>query len=61
VAPLSVIARLCAYGIRPLRAEMKQVTSYLDPYRESVTGNRVYRFLKFVRVVKLELITEPLE
>lgn len=54
VAPLSVLARLCELGLKPLWAEMKQVRSRGEAdlsYR-----SRFYRFVKFRRIkaVKLE-------
>src|SRR3990167_9878459 len=47
VAPLSVIAKLCELGLRPLWAEMEQMQNRRDA-EVSVRG-RHYRFLKFRR------------
>lgn len=60
VAPLSVIDQLCQRGLRPLRAEMDQVDRLTDTSREVAAGGRIYRFREFRRVVRLELVTEPL-
>lgn len=55
VAPLSVIAKLCELGLRPLYAQMDQVANQGEAdlsYR-----GRFYRFNRFVRVkaVKMEI------
>ncbi len=57
VAPLSVLQRLVDLGLRPLWAEMQRVDALRDPTRETLVGNRVYRFTHFrrVRAVRLEL------
>jgi hypothetical protein len=60
VAPLSVIGRLVDLGLRPLWAEMKHVQRLTDPIRQTVAKGRVYEFVDFRRVVRLELIKEPI-
>ena len=59
VAPLSVIDHLCRNGLRPLRAEMEEVKRLTDPSREVAASGRIYRFREFRRIVRLELVTEP--
>lgn len=64
VAPLSLIGRLVDLGLRPLWAEMEQVRiagHVPNPDCETVAKGRVYRFVRFERVVRLELIKEPIE
>jgi hypothetical protein len=61
VAPLSVIAKLTEFGIKPLWAEMKQISSpSLDPYREVRTNGRWYRFERFRRIEKVEIVFSDL-
>lgn len=52
VAPLSVIGKICEYGIKPLWAEMQQV----DPSEaEVIVSGRGYKFVRFRRVKRLNL------
>jgi hypothetical protein len=65
VAPLSVIEKVCQQGIKPLRADMEQVEAppkgvwTLDEY--VLAAGRWYRFRSFSRIMRLELVTEPVE
>ena len=53
VAPLSVLSRLCELGIRPLWAEMEVVK---DPVKAEVSaGGRLYRFVRFRRVLGIKI------
>jgi len=53
VAPLSVIAKLCELGIRPLWAEMKVVH---DPSEAEVQASgRLYRFVRFRRILGVKI------
>lgn len=54
VAPLSVIAKLCELGLRPLWSQMDQVGT--DESADLVYRGRRYRFNRFRRIkaVKLE-------
>jgi hypothetical protein len=57
VAPLSVIVRLTEMGIRPLWAEMKQIPSPSpDLSREVEVNGRWYRFERFRRIEKVQII-----
>lgn len=59
VAPLSVLGRLVDLGIKPMWAEMEQVT---DPARAEVSArDRHYRFARFRRVKALRLEFEEFE
>lgn len=53
VAPLSVIARICEYGIKPLWAEM-EITD--KEHAEIETCGRYFRFKRFRRIkgIKIE-------
>ena len=53
VAPLSVLARLVALGMRPLWAEMKQLPSAKGS--EVTVSGRYYRFVRFRRVKALRM------
>lgn len=56
VAPLSVMAKVIELGVRPIKADVVQVK---DEKEKTFTySGRHYKFLKFVRVVRLELVTE---
>lgn len=58
VAPLSVMAKVIELGIKPIKADVVEVNDLSDStftYR-----GRHYKFLKFVRVTRLELVTENL-
>ena len=57
VAPLTVIAKLCELGIRPLYAEMKQVPR---EEAEVEASGRYYRFVKFKRIVGVKVEFEEL-
>jgi len=59
VAPLSVIAKLCELGIRPLWAEMR-IAGPGEPADLEYNGRR-YRFVRFRRIVALRLEFEELE
>jgi hypothetical protein len=59
VAPLPVIAEVLRLGLRPLQAVMK-VVSQDTPGAHFING-RYYIFEKFVRVVKVEVVTEDLK
>ena len=59
VAPLSVIAKLCELGLRPLWAEMEQLQNRRDA--EVSARGRYYRFLKFRRITAVRLEFEELE
>jgi len=53
VAPLSVIAQLVQRGVKPLWAEMEQVT---DPsLAETEAAGRYYRFVRFRRITGIEI------
>lgn len=56
VAPLSVIAKLCELGIKPLWAQMQQVQTQDEADLEY--RNRFYRFEKFKRIKAVKLIFE---
>lgn len=58
VAPLSVIAKLCELGLRPLYAIMDQVAHRSEA--DLVYRNRMYRFNRFVRVKAVRMETEEL-
>ncbi|MBO3801787.1 MAG: hypothetical protein JTT12_05665 [Candidatus Brockarchaeota archaeon] len=53
VAPLSVIAKLCELGVKPLWAEMEQVP---PEQAETEANGRYYRFKRFRRIkgIKIE-------
>lgn len=59
VAPLSVVAKLCELGLRPLWAEMEQTQSRRDA--EVSARGRFYRFVKFRRIKAVRLEFEELE
>lgn len=64
VAPLWVIAKLCALGINPLYAEMKclhEAPEHPDPDREVKAGKKWYRFERFRRIVGVEVKFEELK
>jgi len=58
VAPLSVIARLCELGLRPLWAEMEQVWSRQES--DVSAKGRFYRFVRFRRIMAVKLEFEEL-
>jgi len=58
VAPLSVIARLCELGLKPLWAEMKQVRSWEEA--DLLYRGRFYRFVRFRRIKAVKLEFEEL-
>jgi hypothetical protein len=61
VAPLSVIARLTEMGIKPLWAEMKQISGPgPDPSREVEANGRWYRFERFRRIVNVQIVFDDL-
>ena len=57
VAPLSVIAELVKRGIKPLWAEMKQVDVN---EAETEAAGRYYKFVRFRRIVGVEIKFEEL-
>ncbi len=58
VAPLSVMAKVIELGIKPIKADVIEVK---DEKEKTFThSGRHYKFIKFVRVVRLELVTEDL-
>lgn len=58
VAPLSVMVKVIELGVRPIKAEVVEIK---DSREATFSYNgRHYKFLKFVRVVKLELVTEDI-
>jgi len=59
VAPLSVIAHLTEFGIKPIWAEMKQVKN--DGSAEVVTKERYYRFVCFKRIKSVRMEFEEIE
>ncbi|OHA09205.1 MAG: hypothetical protein A3B37_01555 [Candidatus Sungbacteria bacterium RIFCSPLOWO2_01_FULL_59_16] len=58
VAPLSVIAKLCELGLRPLWAEMEQVVRRGEA--DVAARGRFYRFVKFRRIKAVRLEFEEL-
>ncbi|MEM1554871.1 MAG: hypothetical protein QXU09_04435 [Thermoproteota archaeon] len=52
VAPLSVIAKLCELGVKPLWAEMEQVPPELS---ETQVNGRFYRFKRFRRIKEIKI------
>jgi hypothetical protein len=61
VAPLSVIAKLTEMGMKPLWAEMKQISSHFpDPTREVEVNGRWYRFERFRRIAKVQIVFDDL-
>lgn len=58
VAPLSVIARLCELGLRPLWAEMEQV--WKRQAADVSAKGRHYRFVRFRRIKAVRLEFEEL-
>ena len=67
VAPLSVLSVFCRQGIKPLRADMEEVTEVHEDespyYGRELTHHRgrIYRHKRFVRVMELKLVTCPIE
>lgn len=59
VLPLSIIMQLVERGIKPLYAVMKSTNPEDADYIDEGTG-RAYKFTKFVRIVKFEMVTEDL-
>jgi len=59
VAPLSVIEKVIERGLRPIKAEVVEVK---DAHSATFIFNRRhYKFIKFVRIVRIEIITEDLD
>ena len=58
VAPLGCIEVLCNRGLKPIVSKMRQV-DFNDPSAETHIGQRAYKFEGFRRVVRLEMVTEP--
>ncbi|HLD86135.1 MAG TPA: hypothetical protein VJA28_01645 [Patescibacteria group bacterium] len=59
VAPLSVIDRLCRLGMKPLWADMEQLSTAHGA--DFTYRGRHYRFVKFRRVVGVEVKYEDIE
>lgn len=59
VAPLSVIARLCEFGLKPLWAEMRQTQSQRDS--DLSYSGRFYQFVRFRRIKAVKLEFEEIE
>ena len=58
VAPLSVIAKVLELGVLPIKADVVEVK---DAKEATFTfSNRHYKFIGFVRVLRLEFVTENL-
>jgi hypothetical protein len=57
VAPLSVIAKICEMGIKPLWAEMEVVP---PEEAEVEASGRYYRFKKFKRIIGVKIEFEEL-
>ena len=58
VAPLSVMAKVLELGVFPIKAEVVE-TKNANEATFSYNG-RHYKFLKFVRVMRLEFVTEDI-
>ena len=58
VAPLSVISQLVQRGVKPLWAEMEQVADLSRA--ETEAAGRYYRFVRFRRIVGVEIKFEDL-
>jgi hypothetical protein len=64
VGPISVLQHLCQSGMRPLWAQMETTAPRgpLDPSREvDLSSTRRARFVKFLRVVGVEIQFEEVE
>jgi hypothetical protein len=69
IAPLSVCRTIVSFGLKPLYAEMEQVPEdsplvelEVNNQREQNEGRkRYYRFVKFRRIEKLELVFSELD
>lgn len=61
VAPLSVLHILVQKGIKPLWAEMRVVNDEFDPYSDVIEKGRHYRFIRFRRLVGIEVLYEDFE
>ena len=59
VAPMSVIDQITRRGIRPLFAEMVLVNGDEDEY-DVIANGRKYRFDRFVRIMRIEIVKEEL-
>lgn len=58
MSPLSVMAKVIELGVKPIKAEVIEVK---DEKEKTFThSGRHYKFIKFVRVLRLELMTEDL-
>jgi len=58
-APLSVIAQIVQRGMKPLWVEMEQVTNPEEA--ETEAAGRLYRFVRFRRIVGIQLQFEEVE
>ncbi|MEM4976419.1 MAG: hypothetical protein QXT64_03735 [Desulfurococcaceae archaeon] len=59
ILPLSIIMRLTERGIHPLWPECVQVENGEYDFIDEGSG-RKYKFVRFVRVREVKLVTEPL-
>jgi len=59
ILPLSIIMRLCERGLHPIWPECVQVNGEEYDFVDEGSG-RKYKFIRFVRVKKVLMITEPL-
>jgi len=58
VAPLSVIAKVLELGIKPIKADVIEVK---DEKEKTFTySGRHYKFIKFVRITRIDFVTEDL-
>lgn len=57
VLPLSMIMRIIDLGIKPLWAEMEQINGEDYDFEDPGSGRR-YRFKRFVRIVRFEMVKE---
>lgn len=55
VAPLSVISKMCETGVKPLWAEMEEVS---PEQAETVVKGRFYRFKRFRRIKEVRVVFE---
>lgn len=60
VAPLYVIYHVLQMGIKPIKAFMTQKETFTDPNRESIVNGRVHAFIKFQRILRIDIVSENL-
>jgi len=58
VAPFSVMAKVIELGVKPIKADVVEVKD--ESLATFSFGGRHYKFIKFVRVIRLELVTKDL-